>query len=105
MNINNLKSLRKENKKTQTDIANFLNITTVGYNGYETQKREPSIDTLIKLADYYGVSLDYLVGRDFGNGLGYLNENQITFIKTFLALNTANQMSAIIYVANLLANQ
>ena len=105
MNTKNLIKLREESKKTQREIATNLKLNFTTYNNYETNKAEPKLDTLIKIADYYKVSLDYLVGRDFGTGLGFLSEEQITFIKTFLLLNSANQTNAVIYVANLLANQ
>lgn len=59
-----LKELRKQNKKTQSDIAKILNMSTIGYNNYETGARKPSIETLCKLADYYGVTLDYLLERE-----------------------------------------
>lgn len=100
-----LKELRLQSKKTQADIANYLKMSTTGYNGYEKENREPNIETLIKLADFYNVTLDYLVGRDFTSPIGYLTENQIDFLKTFLALNIDNQMNAVIFVGNLLANQ
>lgn len=58
-----LRDLRKEHGKTQKEIAEAINITDRTYGHYETGKREPSIDTLIKIADYYKVSLDILVGR------------------------------------------
>ena len=101
----NLKKLRKENNKTQDDIANIINTSRVTYTRYELETSEPNIETLIKIADYYNVSLDYLVGRNYNNPLGYLTEEQIKFIKIFKSLNQANQTNAVIYVANLLANQ
>lgn len=58
-----LRKLRKRNKKTQKEIAEALNITSRAYGNYETGIREPSIDILIKIADYYEISLDILVGR------------------------------------------
>lgn len=58
-----LKELRNESGKTQKELAEILNITDRTYGHYETGKREPSIDTLILIADYYKVSLDYLTGR------------------------------------------
>lgn len=64
MNIGeNLKYLRKKHGKTQKDIANMLGVATNTYTQYETNYRQPDIETLIKLADYYLVSLDILVGR------------------------------------------
>lgn len=100
-----LKELREQKKISQIKLTQELNISPITYNRYETGKREPNIETLIKLADFYNVTLDYLVGRDFTNPIGYLTDNQITFVKSFLTLNLDNQMNAIIYVGNLLANQ
>ena len=62
-----LKELRKNTKKSQEDVAKFLNVARTTYIGYEQETSEPTIDTLCKLADYYGVSMDYLIGRDFNN--------------------------------------
>jgi len=57
-----LKELRKNKKMTQTDVAHYLNIAQTTYTGYETGKYEPTIATLIKLADLFDVTIDYLVG-------------------------------------------
>ena len=100
-----LKELRKENKKTQMDIANLLNITTVGYNGYETGKRTPTIDTLCKLADYYGVTLDYLVGREFSNELGYLTQTQKMLLQIINELSEYNQAKLLGMAQGLLVGQ
>lgn len=59
----NLKYLRTKNNKTQKDIADMLKISRQAYTHYESNKREPDIKTLVKLADYYMVSLDMIVGR------------------------------------------
>lgn len=59
-----LKLLRKDRKLKQQQISEILNVTQSAYGFYETGSREPKIDTLIKLADYYDVSIDYLVDRD-----------------------------------------
>lgn len=58
-----LQSAREESRKTQTEVANILGITRQAYNHYETGKREPSLDTISKLATLYGVSVDYLLGK------------------------------------------
>jgi len=55
--------LRKERKKTQEDIAKIIGVTRPAYTAYETGKRNPDYDTLEKIADYYDVSIDYLLGR------------------------------------------
>lgn len=59
-----LKELRKERRLTQTQVGNYLGITVSAYGNYELGQREPSIDMLLKLADYFGVTVDYLLGRD-----------------------------------------
>lgn len=59
-----LKALRKQHKLTQTQVGNYLGITVSAYGNYELGQREPSIDMLGKLADYFGVTVDYLIGRD-----------------------------------------
>ena len=58
-----LRELRKSKYLTQAQVAESINCTTAAYNRYETGEREPSMETLISLADYYGVSMDYLYGR------------------------------------------
>ena len=55
-----LKELREQNKLTQLKVASDLQINNVTYGRYELNVREPDIETLCKLADYYNVSLDYL---------------------------------------------
>ena len=60
---NVLKQLRTENNLTQSQIAKEINISQRAYAFYEKGERDPSIETLIKLADYYKVPLDILVGR------------------------------------------
>ena len=60
----NLKTLRTKHGYTQTDIANMLNTTYHVYARYELGRRDIPVKHLIKLADIYGVSLDFLCGRD-----------------------------------------
>ncbi|RGD72937.1 helix-turn-helix domain-containing protein [Anaerofustis stercorihominis] len=61
----NLKYYRLQKKLTQKEMADFLNITPNAYQKYEYGKREPLLNNLIKLADFFNVSLDDLVGRKF----------------------------------------
>lgn len=57
-----LKELRKEKRLKQHEVAKFLNMSLTGYNQYETNGHEPSIQTIIKLAELFNVSIDYLLG-------------------------------------------
>jgi len=58
-----LKLCRKEKGLTQGKVAIYCDITEKAYQNYELMTREPKLEILIKIADLYGVSLDYLVGR------------------------------------------
>lgn len=58
-----LKELREEKELTQEELGKFLNVSRQTISGYEAGSIEPSIKNLIKLADIFNVSLDYLLGR------------------------------------------
>lgn len=61
----NLKNLREDNDKTQKEIANYLHITQTTYSKYKLAKINIPIEVFTKLADYYDVSVDYLVVRTY----------------------------------------
>lgn len=63
MTFENIRNLREDADKTQAEIAEYLNIKQTTYSKYELGKINVPIEMLIKIADYYDVSLDYLVGR------------------------------------------
>lgn len=58
-----LKELRKKKGISQLRLATELNTTQNTISRYETGEREPGIAELIKIADYFHVSVDYLIGR------------------------------------------
>lgn len=58
-----LKELRTQRRIYQREIAEYVGITVRAYQFYESGRSEPNIKTLIALADYFDVSIDYLVGR------------------------------------------
>ena len=58
-----LKELRKKRKISQLKLALDLNMNQNTISRYENMEREADYETLVKLADYFGVSLDYLFGR------------------------------------------
>ena len=58
-----LRDLREDRDLLQKDIARILNCSQVCYSRYESGKRDIPTDVLIKLADYYDVSTDYILGR------------------------------------------
>ena len=58
-----LKELRQERDYSQQEMANLLGVSRVVYNRYENGKREIPLVLLVKLADEFNTSLDYIVGR------------------------------------------
>lgn len=58
-----IRNLREDNDKKQQELADYLNIKQTTYSKYELGKINIPIEVFIKLADYYDVSVDYLLGR------------------------------------------
>ena len=59
-----IRDLREDHDKTQKQIAGLLNMQLTVYQRYERGERELPLWAAIKLADYYNITLDYLVGRE-----------------------------------------
>ena len=109
MFIERLKKLRKQEKLTQKDIATFLNISQPAYQQFESGKKKMNLETMEKLADYFNVSTDYLLGKtDFpdldlevdidtaiDNSVAYdgtpITDNDRMIIKDFLKEYFANK--------------
>lgn len=58
-----LKTLRSESKVSSASLASSVGVSRPAISQFENAANAPSIDTLIALADYFDVSIDYLVGR------------------------------------------
>lgn len=58
-----LKQCRTERGLTQREVAIYCDITEKAYQNYELMTREPKLEVLVRIADIFGVSIDYLVGR------------------------------------------
>ena len=59
-----LKSLRMERKIGQVELAKIINVSKGAISLWENGKREPTLSSLVALAKYFNVSLDYLVGLE-----------------------------------------
>ncbi len=58
-----IRNLREDSDKKQQELADYLNIKQTTYSKYELGKVNIPVEVFIKLADYYDVSVDYLLGR------------------------------------------
>lgn len=101
-----LKDLRNEKNVTQADVARYTGLSSGCIGMLETNKREPTGNTLTILADYFGCSVDYLLGRedDFGNVVISGNESsdltvsERELLLTFRKLPMLSQQKVIGYV-------
>lgn len=58
-----LKELRSERNVSQKDVASAIELSLRGFQYYEADKKEPTLSKVVALAEYFDVSIDYLVGR------------------------------------------
>lgn len=61
--MNRLRDLREDADLNQTQVAKFLGMSQTGYSKYETGENDIPTRVLIQLADFYQVSVDYILGR------------------------------------------
>lgn len=100
----NLKNLLLQNNKTQQQLADFLNTTQQTISRWIKGSNQPDFYNLLKMADYFDCSVDYLLGRedDFGvvqsSAPNSLTALESELLSLFRALDTSAQHKAIGYV-------
>lgn len=102
----NLKKYRKENGYTQKQLADYLGITRQAYAHYEVGNRAPNYVVLVKIADFYGVSMESLlaVGKKKTKSVGkdvsysYLPEKEQQLIQMMGELTKEEQEDLILYL-------
>lgn len=113
-----LKMLRTEKGLSQRDIASAFGISQQAYCNYEADRREPDFRLLCRIADYFGVTLDYLLGRDDtpqpraplqpvslpAMPAGVLNESEQEVLSLFRSLNDEGQTAALATLRGLSAS-
>ena len=101
----NLSKLREKVGITQRKLALDLGIPPTTLNKYENNLTEPSISTLIKLADYFHITIDELVGRPTNllNKMT-LSESQQRLIDKILAMNGKQQELTELYIDTMMSH-
>ena len=97
-------ALRADRRILQKELAETVGITPTALNYYEKDKREPNVQTIIKIADALGVSCDELVGIYPSQYSIVLTKEEKSFIDLFRSLNASGQTKAIEYVNDLVAS-
>lgn len=104
MNLNEIRTL---NHKTQKQVAEDVGVSAKTYNNYENGNTQPDFATLIKLADYFKVSVDYLLGHTTEQKLDLtsLTEDQKEIITLTRFLNSDNCKLLLAYANGLAEGQ
>lgn len=106
--IKNLKKLRLERGYSQKKLGELLGVSQQSINKYENHSVEPDIQTLITLSDYFGTSVDYLIGHtDIPHAVEPthrfdLTEEEAEVIDCYRLLNKSERQSMILLMKNYL---
>ncbi len=74
-----IRVLREEKNLTQDDLAKQLNLSKANISRYEIGSRQPSIETIVKISEFFNVSLDWLFGRSIIKHFTYVNNTPRNF--------------------------
>lgn len=109
---NILRDLRRQNNLTQQDLSKILRVSAPTIALWETNKREPDMQMLKNIANYFNVSINYLFEYENENlnslitySQEYLTEENKIFLNAFTHLNNDNKLKAFGYITGLLAAQ
>ncbi|MBE6856498.1 MAG: helix-turn-helix transcriptional regulator [Ruminococcus sp.] len=100
-----IRDLREDSDKTQTEVAEFLGTTAQYYGKYEKGERELPFMRAIQLAEYYGVSLDYLAGRQKHRDEQSLREDEQNLLHSWHCLSERDKGKVEYLIAELLEAQ
>lgn len=106
--IKNLKYLRNREKVSQQQLAEVIGISQQSVNKYENHNIEPDISTLIKIADYFNTSVDFLIGNtDIDHKSEKvescdLNEEELSLVQAYRKLNEGKRYSVRLIIENYL---
>lgn len=91
--LENLKALRERAKITQKQLADAIGVSQQSINKYENHNIEPDIQTLIKIAEYFNTSVDYLIGHtDHPADNRSLTTEEASLLKAYKGLSRKQQL-------------
>lgn len=99
-----LKELRKDRKLTQEEVAKAINISRSNYGRYELKLVDPSIETLIKLADFYKVTVDELIGHEVPYLIKKIDfsNDQLVLVENIKRLDSVQCSKTLAYIEGLI---
>lgn len=100
--MNRIRELREERKITQVRLSIELEVSQEMISAYESGKSYPSVKSLIRLRDIFGVSIDYILGltdeKTAPFYIGKLTDDEVVVIQTYRKLDTAGRDRAKAYM-------
>lgn len=103
--LKNLKTLRMQSGISQKQLADVIGVSQQSINKYENHNVEPDIDTLIALADFFEISVDYLVGHsEISEPVSQVNltSSELNLIKDLRKLSPRQKESIQLIIKNYL---
>ncbi len=94
---NNIKLLRIEHNLTQEELGEIAGVTNCAVSTWEVGTAEPRMGAVRKMADYFNVSIPYLLGLDKNNPVG-LTESELQLLYMFRDLDEGGKENAIEYI-------
>lgn len=103
----NLKRVRLMADKTQNEVASAIGITQFTYSNYEKEKTQPDFAVLIKLADYFHVTVDELLGHEVPYTLNRVqfSDKQLDLIEQIKSLNDSQCLRVSDFISGVIEAQ
>lgn len=104
--LENLKALREETGTTQKQLADAVSVSQQSINKYENHNIEPDIATLIRIADFFHTSVDYLIGHSNNRDIGAtvysaaLTPDELNLINNYKHLTPKEKQSICMIIEN-----
>lgn len=103
--LSRIKELRKDAHISQQQLADVIQISQQSINKYENHNVQPDLQTLIRIAEYFNVSVDYLIGfsdypKRFSAHEPPFTEEELQFLSLFNKLNAEEKESILLILKN-----
>ena len=95
-----LKELRQSKSITQSDLGKALSISPSAIGMYEQGRREPDAEILVKIADYFDVTTDYLLGRKPREPVKCYSQDEHTLLRQYRELSEAHKEDVLLFVSH-----
>lgn len=97
---NTLKNLRESNNVTQEQLAEYLRVSRPTIAGYETKSRQPDFERLEKIAEYFHVTIDYLITGTNVEKENLVNENALDLevVNSYKKLSLSSKQDVLKYI-------